>query len=94
MTNSKAIIQMTPDRMEQFLDQVYLAGLNTGMYAATQENDAVLDRNPFDDRWLADSAEEATEFGFAEGGDEYLLSALVAAVLRNAGILIADEEPD
>lgn len=93
MTNYEAIIQMTPHRMEQFLDQVYLAGLNTGMYAAKHADDAVLDQNPFDDHWLADFAEEATEFGFAEDGDEFLLSALVDAIFRSAGINRSNDTP-
>jgi len=93
MTNYEAIIQMTPHRMEQFLDQVYLAGLNTGMYAAKHVDDEVLDQNPFDDRWLADFAEEATEFGFVEDGDEFLLSALVEAIFRNTGINRSDGTP-
>lgn len=92
MTNYEAIIQMPLNRIEQFLDQVYLAGLNTGMYAATQEDDKILDQNSFDERWLADSAEEATEFGFAEDGDEYLLSALAEAILRSAGISMTDDD--
>lgn len=90
MTNYEAIIRMTPERMEQFLDQVYLAGLNTGMYAAQKEDNDILDRNPFDDCWLADPAEAATEFGFSEDGDEYMLSALVDAVFRSAGIPIQE----
>ena len=39
MNNHEAIVAMSPDRMEQFLDQVYLAGLNTGMYAATHDGE-------------------------------------------------------
>lgn len=33
MDNYKAILNMNEASMEAFLDQVYLAGLNTGMYA-------------------------------------------------------------
>ena len=86
MTNYEAIIKMTPKLMERFLDQVYLAGLNTGMYAATHEDDGVLDDNPFDARWLSEQAEEATALGFAEDGDAYILTALTKAILRSAGI--------
>lgn len=86
MTNYEAIIKMPPERMEQFLDQVYLAGMNNGMYAVRQEDDNILDRNPFDLGWLSAQAEEATTPGFDEYGEEYMLSALVEAIFRNAGI--------
>lgn len=86
MTNYEAIIKMPPDRMEQFLDQVYLAGMNNGMYAVRQEDDNILDHNPFDLGWLSAQAEDAATPGFDEEGEEYMLSALVEAIFRNAGI--------
>ena len=86
MTNYEAVLKMTPQRMEHFLDQVYLTGLNTGMYAATHEDDSVLDDNPFDARWLSEQAEAATALGVAEDGDTYILTALTKAILRSAGI--------
>lgn len=86
-TNYDAIIKMQPDHMERFLDQVYLAGLNTGMYAAKNDDDSVLDDNPFDASWLEAEAEKATAVGFADDGDEYMLNALTKAVLRSAGIM-------
>ena len=50
MTNYEAILKLGPERMESFLDQVYLAGLNTGGYAArldeAQETE-LLGINPF-----------------------------------------------
>ena len=91
MNNYTAILAMTPERMEQFLDQVYLAGLNTGMYAATHDDDTVLDNNPFDAAWLGADAEEATAKGFDETGDEYMLNALVQAILQSAGITDSEE---
>ena len=91
MNNYAAILAMTPERMEQFLDQVYLAGLNTGMYAATHDDDTVLDNNPFDAAWLHADAEEATAKGFDETGDEYMLGALVQAILQSAGISDSEE---
>lgn len=91
MNNYAAILAMTPERMEQFLDQVYLAGLNTGMYAATHNDDSVLDNNPFDATWLLSDAEEATAKGFDETGDEYMLKALVQAILQSAGITDSEE---
>lgn len=91
MNNYTAILAMTPERMEQFLDQVYLAGLNTGMYAATHDDDTVLDNNPFDAAWLGADAEEATAKGVDETGDEYMLNALVQAILQSAGITDSEE---
>ena len=91
MNNYAAILAMTPERMEQFLDQVYLAGLNTGMYAATHNDDSVLDNNPFDATWLLSDAEDATVKGFDETGDEYMLKALVQAILQSAGITDSEE---
>ena len=85
-TNYDAIIKMQPDRMERFLDQVYLTGLNTGMYAAKYDDDSVLEDNPFDASWLEAEAEKATAVGFADDGDEFMLNALTEAVLRSAGI--------
>ena len=86
MTNYEAILSMIPERMEHFLDQVYLAGLNTGIYAANSQDDSILDDNPFDAVWLAMEAEKATTVGFADDGEVYMLNELTAAVLRSAGI--------
>jgi len=91
MTNYEAIIRMTPERMEQFLDQAYLTGMNNGMYVARHEDDEILDLNPFDGCWLADHVEAATELGLDEDGDEYVLYALVEAIFRNAGISIPED---
>lgn len=49
--------------MENFLDQVFLTGLNTGMHAATLNDTPevqaeLLDRNPFDLAWLSAEAEK------------------------------------
>ena len=82
-TNYDAIINMQPDHMEHFLDQVYLAGLNTGMFAAKYDEDSVLDDNPFDAIWLATEAEKATALVVADDGDMYMLNALTEAVVRS-----------
>ena len=86
MSNYKAIIRMTQTTMEDFLDQVYLAWFNTGMYAARQEDTGLLDCNPFNAHWLADTADKATTGEVDEEGGRYMLNALVEAVFRNAGI--------
>lgn len=86
MTNYAAIQSMSPEQMEDILDQIYLAGLNNGMYAARQGDDSILDTNPFDLRWLKKSAEKAIRFETDEEGDDYMLCALCEAIFRNAGI--------
>lgn len=92
MDNYTAIMKMTREQLEGFLDSVYCAGLNNGMCAARQPDgdDEILDINPFDEKWLSSDAEKATLCVICEDGDEYVLDALVKAVLRNAGIDEAD----
>ncbi len=89
MDNYEAIRKMSREQLEAFLDDVYCAGLNNGMYAARQTKDAaveILDKNPFDAAWLSGDAEPATLCEKAEDGGAYLLDALTEAVIRNAGI--------
>lgn len=83
MTNYESILKMVPEHMERFLDQAYLAGLNTGMFAAKYDEDSVLDDNPFNAIWLATEAEEATALVVADDGDMYMLNALTEAVVRS-----------
>lgn len=90
MTNYEAIQSMSPEQMEDILDQIYLAGLNNGMYAARQDDDNILDTNPFDLRWLAEPAEKAIRFETDEEGDDYMLCALSEAIFRNAGISVQE----
>ena len=90
MTNYEAIQSMSPEQMEDILDQIYLAGLNNGMYAARQDDDSILDTNPFDLRWLKKSAEKAIRFETDEEGDDYMLCALSEAIFRNAGIPVQE----
>lgn len=91
MNNYEAIIRMTRNAMENFLDQVYLAGFNTGMYAARQEDTGLLDCNPFNAHWLADTTEKATTGEVDDERDGYMLNALVEAIFRNAGIPMTEE---
>ena len=90
MTNYEAIRSMSPEQMEDILDQIYLAGLNNGMYAARQDDDGILDTNPFDLRWLSEPAEKAIRFETDEEGDDYMLCALCEAIFRNAGIRVQE----
>ena len=85
MTNYEAIIRMSPAWMESFLDQVYLVGLNTGMYAAglpEEEQDELLDYSPFDASWLVADADSA----LVSDDDDYLIRPLVEAIIRMLGI--------
>ena len=91
MNNYEAIMRMTRNAMENFLDQAFLVGFNTGMYAARQEDTGLLDYNPFNAHWLADTAEKATTGEVDEEGDGYMLNALVEAIFRNAGIPLPEE---
>ena len=97
MDNFDAIKRMDKTQLETFLDQVYLTGVNSGMYAATLSNDSeeqvmLLDENPFSEKWLSSEAEQATMGAMAEDGCEYCLDALATAVLRGAGISVSEEE--
>lgn len=97
MNNFDAIGHLDVEKMENFLDQVFLTGLNTGMYAATLNDTPevqaeLLDRNPFDLAWLSTEAEKATLGEPAEDGDGYLLDALTTAILRSAGIPLEEGE--
>lgn len=97
MDNFDAIKRMNKTQLETFLDQVYLTGVNSGMYAATLSNDSdeqamLLDENPFSEKWLSSEAEQATMGAMAEDGDEYILDSLATAVLRGAGISVSKEE--
>ena len=97
MDNYDAFKRMNKTQLETFLDQVYLTGVNSGMYAATLSNDSeeqamLLDENPFSEKWLSSEAEQSTMGTMAEDGDEYILDALATAVLRGAGISVSEEE--
>ena len=91
MNNYEAIIRMTRNAMENFLDQDYLAGINNGLCAARQEDTGLLDCNPFNAHWLADTAEKATTGEVDEEGGGYMLNALVEAVFRNACMPLPEE---
>ena len=89
MDNYEAILKMSREQLEVFLDNVYCTGLNNGMYFSRQpegQANELLDENPFDITWLKKDAECATLCTECDDGDEYLLEALVESVVRNAGI--------
>ena len=96
MDNFEAITRMDRNALEAFLDQVYLTGVNTGMFAARLPNNSdeqaeVLDKNPFNEKWLSSEAENATLGTYAGEENEYILDALATAVFRGAGIPLPKE---
>jgi len=88
MTNYEAILKMTAEQMETFLDQVYLTGMNNGLYMARLDDEEAVDFDPecYTMEWLLSEAEDATKKVFTDDGDTYLPNALIKAILCNAGI--------
>lgn len=94
MNNYEAIIKMDIKRLEVFLDNVYCAGLNMGMYASglnEEEQIEALGENPFSMDWLTDEAELAVLPEAYSDDNRELPEELVKAVLTNAGIELDDE---
>ena len=93
MQNYDAILKLSMRQLEAFLDEVYCAGLNTGLYAARLEDlesSDILDENPFSAEWLTDEAEAAVLPTNTDDDDRECLNAYVKAVLRNADIRMRD----
>ena len=65
-----------------------ITSLNTGMYTARQEDTYLLDHNPFDARWLVDTALKATT---NEDGYGYMLNPLAEAIFRVSSIPMPEE---
>ena len=89
MQNYEAIMKMSIHQLEAFLDEVYCAGLNMGLYAARlkeMESDNILDVNPFSVEWLIDEAEPAVLPSNTVDDQRECLTAFVKAVLLNAHI--------
>lgn len=89
MKNYEAIMKMSILQLEAFLDEVYCAGLNIGLYAARlkeTEPDDILDVNPFSVEWLMDEAEPAVLPSNTVNDQRECLKAFVKAVLLNAHI--------
>lgn len=90
MDNYEAIMKMDRKQLADFLDDVYVTGLNNGMYAATrekeEEQDLILREFPYDEKWLASDAEAATLCKEAEDGDDHIPKACAKAILRLADI--------
>lgn len=72
--------------MDWFLDEVYVAGLNDGMYTARQEDDGFISEAHFDMTWLSEETESALLNCDAEDEDWEIPEEVAKAILRNAGI--------
>ena len=62
ISNYEAIVRMNIDEMKCCLDDIYVAGLNEGMYAANQDEETMLEiigDFPFNKMWLEEKAESA-----------------------------------
>lgn len=91
ITNYEAIRRMSVEELAFFLDNVYLTGLNNGMYAerlqSEEEKFEILDEFPYDENWLTAPAEYATLQPFGEtGDDDELTEVFVKSVTRNLNI--------
>lgn len=94
MQNYEAIMKMSISQLEAFLDEVYCAGLNTGLYAARLDDleaSDILLVNPFSIEWLIEEAEPAVLPTNSDDDERECLNAYVKAVLRNADIPYNEE---
>ena len=107
MDNYNGIIKMNREELAALLDEIYITGLNNGMYAALLTDQdkqmAVLGESPFNESWLASDAEPAVLSGcFAVKmaktikipDEEYVLKANAKSVLRLAGIEANNNETE
>ena len=89
MNNYEAIMNMDAEHFADLLDDIYLTGLNNGLYAASlreDERERILDEFPYNINWLSEDAEEATLYKTAEKDDFFLLNACAKSILRLANI--------
>jgi len=78
MTNYEAIKNLTPERLEKFLDQVFLTGFNT-------DHQSLVDPDIYDDNnadWLNEEVEEYSNFVENEGGESLIIAPLVKIITR------------
>ena len=89
MDNYEAIMKMSREQLENFLDGVYCTGLNDGMFTTRlpeDEADKISAKNPYGEEWLSAPAEKAVLQNNPKDEEKYMLDSLAASVLRNAGI--------
>lgn len=86
LTNYDCIKKMSISQMEVFLDEIYCAGLNTGIFASKRNDIDILDENPFSVKWLTDKAEPAVLPTNTINDERECLNAFVKMALRNAEI--------
>lgn len=62
ISNYEAIVRMNVDELECCLDDIFVAGMNEGMYAVKQDEETMLEiigDFPFNKSWLEEKAESA-----------------------------------
>jgi len=80
MTNYDAIKNLTSEKLEQFLDQVFLTGLNIGHYLSVDPE--IYDGNPFDKSWLHAVVKESPALVANETGESLIIEPLANIILR------------
>jgi len=80
MNNYEAIKKLAPEKLEKFLDQVFLTGFNIG-YQSIIDPD-MYDINPFCLNWLKSEIEESITLVEDENGDELIIKPLADVILR------------
>ena len=82
MKNYEAIVNLTPEQLEKFLDQVFLTGFNSGYQSLVDPE--IYDGNPFDSNWLNGVVEEHPALVEDELGESFIIEPLVKVVKRIA----------
>lgn len=85
MNNYTALTSLHKGELAYILDQIYLTGLNTGIFVAgLADHDprkmSLMEEFPYGEEWLSAEAEPA--FTASEGEEADLLDALIAAIHR------------
>ena len=80
MKNYDAIITLSPEYLEKFLDQVFLTGFNTG-YQSLIDPD-LSNENRFNSNWLNEEVEEHPLLVENETGESLIIKPLAEIVMR------------
>ena len=78
MTNIEAIKNLTDAQLENFLDQVFLTGLNTGYHSLVDPD--LYDKNPFDESWLNADVEEHPSLVENASGERLIIKPLAKVI--------------
>ena len=80
MTYYEAIKNLSSEKLEKFLDQVFLTGFNTGYHSLVDPD--IHDGNPFDADWLGTSVEGPHAIIEDEAGEELIIDQLLNVINR------------